>query len=100
VILNNHKGFLSNEDLIKVQASEIEYLRKELYAANETRQMYLNDITKLMNEKDKDKGEVLEVAIQSFMAVHGTYQLMGSPWVVFPLCIIFFCLGAVVGACI
>ena len=94
----NKPGFLDKDDVIKMQADEIECLRKELYGAQEMNQMYINDIIRIQKEQTKDWPDVLDLSVRSFMAVHKTNELMGSPWIVIPLMVVFFCLGAVAGA--
>jgi hypothetical protein len=96
----NKPVFLEKDDLIKMQADQIECLRKELHGAQEMNQMYINDIIKIQKEQMKDCDDVLDVAVRSFMAVHKTNELMGSPWITFPLFILFFGLGIVLGASI
>ena len=94
----NKPGFLDKDDIIKMQADQIECLRNEVYELRETSQMYINDIIKIQKEQMKDAPDVLDEAVRSFMAIHKTNELMGSPWIVIPLMLVFFCLGAVAGA--
>ena len=94
----NKPGFLDKDDVIKMQSDQIECLRKELHGAQEMNQIYYNDIIRIQKEQMKNAPDVLDVAVRTFMAVHKTNELMGSPWITFPLMVVFFGLGAVTGA--
>ncbi len=98
-------GFLSKDDVIKVQASEIEDLRKELYQHREMAQDHLRRFDELVKENDRLRMEgvddsILDVTYRSFIAVHKTNQQMGSPWVVGPFYFLFLALGIAIGICI
>lgn len=94
----NKPGFLEKDDVIKMQADQIECLRREVHGLRETTQTYINDIIKIQNEQMKDQPDVLDEAVRTFMAIHRTNELMGSPWIFIPLMVVFFGLGAVTGA--
>jgi len=105
MIYKDNPGFITNEELIKHQAAEIDVLRKEVYESREMRQYYLGDIDRLMKENlslmsGDSKESILETAVRSFEAVHNTNKQFGSPWVVFPFYFLFFALGVVIGVCI